>query len=137
MTSRSRPDGRLALPASVKGVCFDDAGRVMLCLNWRDEWELPGGRPEAGEAHEACLEREILEETGMTITVCEALTEYAFHVVPDAWVHIITYGCLVNSKQSIKPSWEHRSVAFISCSALTSLTLPEGYQQAIAAWRAR
>lgn len=137
MTSRPRQNGLPGLPVSVKGVCFDDAGRVMLCLNWRDEWELPGGRPEAGEAHEACLEREILEETGMTITVCQALTEYAFRVVPSAWVHIITYGCVVNSKQSIKPSREHRSVAFIGCSALKSLPLPEGYQQAIAAWRAR
>jgi 8-oxo-dGTP pyrophosphatase MutT (NUDIX family) len=137
MTSRAHPNGRDPLPDSVKGVCFDGAGRVMLCLNWRDEWELPGGRPEAGEAHTTCLEREILEETGVIVSVRDALTEYAFQVLPDAWVHIITYGCVPVAEPILTPSHEHRSVAFIDSSELGTLRLPEGYRQAITAWKRR
>ncbi|HWE14864.1 MAG TPA: NUDIX domain-containing protein [Solirubrobacteraceae bacterium] len=137
MTSEPRPNGRESPPVSVKGVCFDGAARVMLCLNWRHEWELPGGRPEAGEGGETCLEREILEEAGVIISVREALTEYAFQVLPGSWVHIVIYGCVPVGAPNLTPSLEHRTVAFIDHSELESLQLPEGYRQAIAAWRTR
>jgi len=42
-------------PLSVKGVCLDECGRVLVCRNWRRGWELPGGRPGLGEALEAGL----------------------------------------------------------------------------------
>ena len=38
-------------PVSIKGVLIRD-GRVLLVHNERDEWELPGGRIEPGEAPE-------------------------------------------------------------------------------------
>ena len=40
--------GTPGYPISVKGVVVR-AGRVLLLKNERDEWELPGGRLEAGE----------------------------------------------------------------------------------------
>lgn len=125
------------MPVSVKGVCFDSAGRVLLCLNWREEWELPGGRPEAGEGHEACLQREIAEETGVHVSVRGALGDYAFEVLPGAWVRIIAYACVPVAEPSVVPSGEHRSVAFIDVSELTSLRLADGYRQVIAAGRAQ
>ena len=50
-------------PVSIKGVLVE-AGRVVLLENDRDEWELPGGRLEPGEAPETCLAREFAEEWG-------------------------------------------------------------------------
>jgi 8-oxo-dGTP pyrophosphatase MutT (NUDIX family) len=50
-------------PVSVKGVVFV-GDRVALLKNERQEWELPGGRQEAGEAPAACVVREIREELG-------------------------------------------------------------------------
>jgi ADP-ribose pyrophosphatase YjhB (NUDIX family) len=50
-------------PVSIKGVLVE-AGRVVLLENERDEWELPGGRLEPGEAPETCLVREFGEELG-------------------------------------------------------------------------
>jgi hypothetical protein len=41
-------------PTSVKGVLVVE-GRVLLVKNSRDEWELPGGRPEEGEEHAQTL----------------------------------------------------------------------------------
>ena len=43
-------------PVSVKGVCLV-GGEVVLLKNERDEWELPGGRLEAGEEPAGCLAR--------------------------------------------------------------------------------
>ena len=51
-------------PISVKGVLID-RDRVLLLLNERGEWDLPGGRPDPGEDHRAALEREVQEEAGL------------------------------------------------------------------------
>ena len=56
----------MRFPVSVKGVLLED-DRVVLLLNDRDEWELPGGRLERGEDPIACLERELAEELGAEI----------------------------------------------------------------------
>ena len=54
------------MPISVKGVLIHE-DRVLLLLNERGEWDLPGGRPDAGEDHRAALEREVREETGLAV----------------------------------------------------------------------
>lgn len=52
-------------------VCSDDDRVVVLVTKRRADavyagwWELPGGKVEAGETIEACVERELLEETGV------------------------------------------------------------------------
>jgi ADP-ribose pyrophosphatase YjhB (NUDIX family) len=51
-----------AFPVSVKGVLVR-GGRVLLLKNEREEWELPGGKLELGEAPAVCVAREITEET--------------------------------------------------------------------------
>jgi len=43
-------------------------------------WEFPGGKCEPGEAHESCLEREILEELNVAAEIGEEIlvTEHAY-----------------------------------------------------------
>ena len=45
-----------------------------------DLWEFPGGKCEAGETHEACLQRELLEELGVTSEIGDEIlvTEHAY-----------------------------------------------------------
>ena len=66
---------------SVKGVVFDEDGSVLLCLNDRDEWELPGGRLESDETPEMAVQ-EVLEETGLTVTADGLLRAWVFEPVP-------------------------------------------------------
>lgn len=59
---------------SVAGIVVRDDGRVLVIK--RDDnghWEAPGGVLELGESFEAGVEREVLEETGLAVTV-ERLT---------------------------------------------------------------
>src|SRR5476651_998924 len=81
-------------PVSIKGVLIHD-GRVLLLLNERNEWDLPGGRPDPGEDHRAALKREVREETGLEIEVRTLLGEHLFEVLPNRFVRIIAYDCAV------------------------------------------
>ncbi|WP_460094727.1 NUDIX domain-containing protein [Pseudomonas sp. H2_E02] len=56
-------------PVSIKGVLQSPEGLVVLMLNERDEWELPGGRIELGETAPQCLAREIDEELAVEVSV--------------------------------------------------------------------
>ena len=82
-----------AAPLTIKGVCLDVAGRVLLRRNGRGEWELPGGRPHVGETFPSCLIREIGEETGLAVEVADLIAAYPYEVLPGRWVNVIVYGC--------------------------------------------
>ena len=68
-------------PFPSKASCSHD-GRVLLLLNERGEWDLPGGRPDPGEDHRAALKREVREETGLDVEVGALLDEHLFEVLP-------------------------------------------------------
>ena len=70
-------------PVSIKGVLVE-AGRVVLLENERDEWELPGGRVELGEAPETCLVREFAEELGVVVEVARIIDCWLYEVLPGA-----------------------------------------------------
>jgi 8-oxo-dGTP diphosphatase len=47
----------------------DDEGRVLLLLSRNGEWELPGGRREAGETLREAAIREVKQKVGLTVEV--------------------------------------------------------------------
>lgn len=127
-------------PLSVKGVCLDSGGRVLLCRNWRREWELPGGRPRLGEELTACVVREVREETGLDVDVCELLSAYPFEVIAGHWVNIVAYGCELaqaDPGRRPQPSGEHAMVAFKRLAELPRGALPSGYREAARRWQER
>src|SRR5882762_3515167 len=79
-------------PISVKAVLIHE-DRVLLLLNERGEWDLPGGRPDPGEDHRAALTREVREETALAIEVGVLLDDHLFEVLPQRFVRIIAYAC--------------------------------------------
>lgn len=54
------------------GVVFDAQGKVLICRRkgaLEGLWEFPGGKQESGETIEACLQRELMEELALSVTV--------------------------------------------------------------------
>lgn len=119
-------------PVSIKGVLRTPAGEVVLLLNERDEWELPGGRLELGESPTECLAREIAEELSLQVDVGTPLDTYLFEVVPGKHVFIATYRCTLIGAFEPKLSHEHTRLGVFAPDALPG-NLPAGYRASIAA----
>jgi 8-oxo-dGTP pyrophosphatase MutT (NUDIX family) len=121
-----------AYPVSVKGVLCAPSGEIVLLLNERGEWELPGGRIEPGETSTACLAREITEELNLQVVVGAPLDTYLFEVVPGKCVFIATYRCTLSGPFAPTVSHEHKRLGLFAPDALPD-NLPLGYRTSIAA----
>jgi 8-oxo-dGTP pyrophosphatase MutT (NUDIX family) len=123
-----------APPVSVKGVLIHD-GRVLLLLNERGEWDLPGGRPDPGEDHRAALIREVREEAGLVVEVGVPLDEHLFEVLPQRFVRIVAYACRLVGGSAVVLSHEHLDTRWIPLADLGETIaghpLPKGYLGAI------
>ena len=121
-------------PFSVKAVVLHQ-GRVLLLVNERDEWDLPGGRPEAGEDHRAALVREVREETGLSVEVGDLLDEHMFEVLPQRFVQIAAFSCALVGGAEVTLSDEHLDLCWVPVAELgetiAGRRLPAGYLGAI------
>lgn len=115
---------------SIKGVFFAPTGDVVLLMNERDEWELPGGRIEIGETAEECIVREIFEELAVKVSVKELLDTYLFEVIPSKHVFIVTFACMVDGPFQPFISEEHKRIGLFNRDALPA-NLPAGYRRSI------
>jgi 8-oxo-dGTP pyrophosphatase MutT (NUDIX family) len=120
-------------PVSVKGVIFLDA-RVVLLVNEREEWELPGGRLEAGEDPADCLAREVTEELAIEVTVDTILDCWRYHIAGKAEVVIVTYGCRTRGEAKARVSAEHKALGLFGMEELDGLNMQDGYRRSIRAW---
>ena len=123
-------------PVSIKGVLVE-AGRVVLLENERDEWELPGGRLEPGEAPETCLAREFAEELGAVVEVTRIIDCWLNEVLSQREVVIITYGVKRSDEGELRVSHEHRRFGLFTPHEIETLPISEGYRRSIRAWLAQ
>jgi 8-oxo-dGTP diphosphatase len=122
--------------ATAKAVCVTPDARVLLCRNHRNEWELPGGRPNPGEASQDAVVREVREETGLDVTVNRLLGVRPLEVIPGAWVDVVAYECALApgaaTSVTLPASREHTQVAFLDPSNVPDAELPQAYRDLIA-----
>lgn len=118
-------------PVSIKGVLQNPEGKVVLMLNERDEWELPGGRIELGETAQECLAREIAEELDVNVAVRTPVDSYLFEVIPGKHVFISTYRCQLLGEFRPTISHEHKKIGLFDPAQLP-VNLPGGYRESIA-----
>ncbi|GAB2822482.1 NUDIX hydrolase [Actinocorallia aurea] len=125
-------------PVSVKGVVVDGEGRVLLLKNEREEWELPGGRLEAGEGPAQCVVREIAEESGWRAEAGDLLDAWVYEPLAGRFVFIVTYGCrLLEGNAEPLISHEHKEIGLFGEDEVPGLVMPQGYKDSVAAWFAR
>lgn len=95
--------------AAVGGLVLDDQKRLLLVRRARqpgkDQWGLPGGFVDRGEAIEEALHREIYEETQLTVSKAELMltgpNTYAYRGV-QTYVVDLFYCCQVNDASRLK-----------------------------------
>ena len=119
-----------ALAVSIKGVIAID-GRFCLLRNARDEWELPGGRPEPDEEPEAACVREIAEELGLETGIAHILDAWRYRVLPERHVLIVTYACRPLTGVRPRTSHEHVAYGLFEPAAIEALAMPAGYKASI------
>jgi mutator protein MutT len=72
-------------------------GRRLKNTHLADYWEFPGGKCETGETHEACLERELLEELGIGADVGEEMLS-VLHAYPERTVRLHFRRCVLHGE---------------------------------------
>lgn len=97
LPSPNRTTPRSPMIEVAAGLVFRD-GRLLITQRRLDDplgglWEFPGGKREADESFEACLERELMEELGIEIRVGELL-ESVIHQYPELTVHLKFFRCV-------------------------------------------
>jgi 8-oxo-dGTP pyrophosphatase MutT (NUDIX family) len=121
-------------PISIKGVLLRGQ-EVLLLKNERDEWELPGGKLELRETPQACLKREIEEETGLVVEIGALVDAWVYTIAPGVHVFIVVYGCTsIRPDAAVHISGEHREHLWTRVNDVSKMRIPAGYLQSVNAW---
>lgn len=86
------------------------------------KWEFPGGKLEAGESPETCLQRELQEELGITVRVEQGL-EPVTHKYPTFVVTLYPFAC--ENLQGDMILHEHRASCWLAPHELPTLDWAE------------
>ncbi len=117
-------------PTSVKGVVIR-RGEVLLCLNHRDEWELPGGWPSPGDDPlGGALLREVREETALRVAVGQLLLCELYAPVAGASVALVVFCAEAGGDAEPSTSSEHLATRFFAPGGVPSNT-PDVHQRAL------
>lgn len=103
---------------TVKGLVRNAEGKILV-LKRSDQddhkpgvWETPGGGVDTEEAPQKALEREVLEETGLAITVREPFNVFTFRKDTGEFKVGMTFLCDLTAGEA-KLSHEHTEYAWI------------------------
>src|SRR5215471_3470978 len=83
-------------------------------------WEFPGGKCEAGESHEACLARELMEELGVRAAIGDEIIVIE-HAYPDRTVRLhFRHAAIAGDPQALLG----QQIQWVARGALDTLEFP-------------
>lgn len=106
----------------VAAIIHDSEGRIFATQrgygDWKDYWEFPGGKMEAGESPEEALRREILEELDVQIVI-ERFVQTIDYDYPNFHLTMHCYWCHIDSGSLVLK--EHEAAKWLKPNELSSV----------------
>ncbi len=84
-------------------------------------WEFPGGKREPGESMPQCLQRELLEELGITVEVGKRIENFT-HDYPEKTVRLEFYLCEIAAGTPL--GLDGQQLAWVAAETLASYQFP-------------
>ncbi|MGY1977624.1 NUDIX hydrolase [Nocardia gipuzkoensis] len=134
LRSEARRDG---IAHFVIGVAVFREGRLLVVRRVADDYhggmyELPGGGVESGETFAACVERELLEETGLRMrTVTDFLGGFDYATRTKAKVRKYTFVVEAQPGDVALAPGEHDAFAWIDADALDGLPMAPDMRETV------
>ena len=122
----------------VGAVVFDVTGRLLLIKRGHEpalgRWSVPGGRVEPDESHETAVIREVLEETGLNITVAREVGTVR-RAAPGGGTYVIRdfLGELVEMQAPVGND-DAADAKFFTVEELAELDTSDGLIEALTDW---
>ena len=86
------------------------------------KWEFPGGKIDPGESHEECLQRELLEELGIHVSLAKRLPVSTHHY-PNFMITLYPFACTITSGEIVLH--EHTAISWLPPTELHTLDWAE------------
>ena len=116
----------------------DDDGRLLVVRRGREPgrglWSVPGGRVEPGESDGVAVEREVLEETGLHVTVGIRVGTVVREGPGGSSYDIRDYACVVTVATSPVPGDDADEVRWVTRAELARLDLVDQLWDTLAEW---
>ncbi|GAA2803799.1 NUDIX domain-containing protein [Nonomuraea dietziae] len=121
----------------VGAIILDGAGRLLLIRRGHPPgeglWSIPGGRVEAGESDAVALRREVMEETGLVVTV-GPLVGAVERPGPAGAVYVIRDYLATVDAGTLTPGDDAAAARWCAPAELALLRLTDGLLDALTSW---
>jgi 8-oxo-dGTP diphosphatase len=121
------------LALSVRILLFNPEGQVLLLLRSKrsktnpGRWELPGGKIDPGESFDTALNREIMEETGLTVQIHHAAGTAEQDVAGWHVIHLVLTGTIQSGMARI--SDEHEEFCWVGIDEMNTMDLADWFSE--------